>query len=155
MLKLLFIFVVAMMPVSAVAGNSVVVTSTTSSVKEDVAVKAVQAFLAACSPLADKYWSDVVSAKAKAYETYASYRVRDYGWPVEIEVEIQLKENPSSIPDTFQAWGHRVSYFIGGGKKPGIIAQKRQAQALCGMVPDPNGKDVFKSVPGMTVIDGK
>jgi len=140
---------------AAMAGTTVQVSTKTPKISEQVAVKAVQEFVAACRPLTDKYWVDVASAAAVAQDEYASYRERDYGWPAHVEVSVQLTQKPGVIPGEFNAVGHRLTYLLGGGKKPGIIAQKRQSQALCGMTPDAGGKDVFKAVPGLSVLDGR
>jgi hypothetical protein len=140
---------------AAMAGTTVQVSTKTPKISEQVAVKAVQEFVAACRPLTDKYWVDVVSATAVAEDEIASYRERDYGWSSHVEVVVQISNNPSAIPNDVNAWGHRLYYYLGGGKRPGIIAQKRQSQALCGMTPDAGGKDVFKAVPGLSVLDGR
>lgn len=125
----------------------------TANVSEEQLRLAMKAWETACTPLSSEYWNDVVSAKATAYDEYADYRINDYGWKTAIEVQITISEKPKKIPSKYDAAGHTLWYFIGGGTKPGILAKKAQSAALCGMQPDPKGNDVFKSVPDMAVLN--
>jgi hypothetical protein len=86
-------------------------------------------------------------------ETTAPYRIDEYGWSREIAIEVELPEGLNVIPDRYQANGRVLQYVIGGGRRPGIVAQNAVSQELCGMTSAQGGTDVFKSVPELSIID--
>ncbi|MBN2751438.1 MAG: hypothetical protein JXQ84_01905 [Rhodospirillaceae bacterium] len=134
-------------------GVSVDAAITTKNVTPNQMLSAIKAWEDACKPLTSKYWLDVVSAKATAFDELADYRIDGYGWKTTIKIQVKLNENPKHIPNSYNAAGHTLWYFVGAGTKPGMLAQKAQSAVLCGMVPDAKGSDVFKSVPGMATLD--
>lgn len=125
----------------------------TTAVSAEQLRSAMKSWADACVPLTSEYWGDVVAAKATAYDEYADYRLSGYGWKTTIEIEVKLSEKPKKIPSHYQAAGHTLWYYAGGGDKPGVLAKKAQSASLCGMTPDPKGNDVFKPVPELAAFN--
>lgn len=138
-------------PALAVAGAKMSVELRTEKISKDQAEKALVAFIKSCDALTKTHWEDVQEARAVAQEEYASYRTRGYGWNQHVEVAVRFNKVAKTLPEGSD---RTLTYFVGGGKKPGIIAQSQLAQTLCGMKPDPKGADVFKPVAEMAVLDG-
>lgn len=138
-------------PALAVAGAKMSVELRTEKISKDQAEKALVAFIKSCDPLTKAHWEDVQQAKAVAQEEYAEYRTKSYGWKNHVEVTVIFNKVVKTLPDGSD---RALVYFVGAGKKPGIIAQSEAAASLCGMKPDPKGADVFKPVAEMAVLDG-
>lgn len=124
----------------------------TAAISKEDAEKAVAIFVDQCKPLTGEYRTDIASAKAKAQNGFADYRIQGYGWKAEIEIQIRTVDNPKDIPNELMSAGQMLTYYVGGGVKPGIIAKSRKAQALCGMTVNPTGGDVFKPVPALSFL---
>jgi len=118
--------------------------------KED-AEKAVAIFIEQCKPLTSLPAGDIVSAKATAQGTY-DYQVKRHGWTSGIEIVVKISDSPSIRAVEAGAMGHNLFYFLGGGPDAGIDARKRPSQKLCGMIPNEDGKDVFKPVPALSFL---
>jgi len=82
------------------------------------------------------------------------YRTEEYGWRRYIVVAIKLSNSPETVPNHYSANGHTLRYYVGGGERPGVLAQKLQAQMLCGTMPmRDDGADSFLNWPNMRLID--
>lgn len=110
------------------------------------------AFMASCEPLFRQYWSDVVKAEAYQGDPTENYTGKRYGWDREFWIEVKITEQPRRIPAEMRAAGHTLMWVAGTGQRPGLIAKKDQAAAVCGMPVSGNGSDVFKPDPGFTVL---
>lgn len=117
--------------------------------EKQITKKAVDAFFAACPQLRE-YWSDVKSAQADIHQPSAFYRSEQYGWRKEIKLKVVLKNDTKKIPNEYRAWGHTLYYFMGGGKQPGYVATKPQAQQVCGL--QPSDSDTFRSVAALAFL---
>jgi hypothetical protein len=74
--------------------------------------------------------------------TNSDYRDGMYGWKRQITITMKISNDEENIP--FEMAGQTLDYFMGIGKKPGIVVNKWQAGTLCGY-----GKDVW---PGEDVF---
>ena len=55
---------------------------------------------------------------------YESYKQEELGWYTEVELSIKIKNDAKLPTDLRMVPGHTLHYFIGGGKKPGLIMIK-------------------------------
>lgn len=55
---------------------------------------------------------------------YESYTQEELGWYTEVELSIKIKNDAKLPTDLRMVPGHTLHYFIGGGKKPGLIMIK-------------------------------
>jgi len=100
------------------------------------------------------YWPDVASAKVEI-ETSFGARKEQLGWKNELHYQVKIKQETKAIPAKFRAWGHTLHYYLGAGKDPGIVIQKRESQLVCGIQPKSDGIDLFISVPELSFLGGK
>ncbi len=98
----------------------------------------------ACPALFKTAAKDIQTATASFQEAYP-YQTDDYGWEEQLEVDVELK----NIPGSKRAWGQKLFFFIGSGKKTGIITNKRVTQEICGWEVSKNGAHMFYSIQGL------
>ena len=55
---------------------------------------------------------------------YESYAQEELGWYTEVELSIKIKNDAKLPTELRMVPGHTLHYFIGGGKKPGILMIK-------------------------------
>jgi hypothetical protein len=122
---------------------------------EAVAIRqTVAAFQKTCRALFSDYRADVTSARLKVSQQPAAfYRTQRYGWGPEIQIEIRIADDAKRIPTRFRASGHTLTYYLGGGRRPGMVMQKAQSEQVCGVKDVRESSDVFVSVPGLAVVD--
>ena len=111
-----------------------------------VVSEAIAAFERACPDLTGRYWGDVESAEATVWGPDVvkdlleiDYRWEQWGWTRWIEINVKIVDDPKTIPRDYQASGHTLYYFLGGGRQPGVDGKKTQSQLLCPM-PDGQGQ---------------
>lgn len=122
----------------------------------ETAKKSYAVFCDVCKPLMNEYTDDIEWVKiekrivrVKGYGCM-DYRCRDYGWDIEYEIQVKIKENPSIIPGELRALGHTIHYYLGGPKNPGINIDK--IPELCGKE-RVSGKDVYISESRLSFIN--
>ena len=98
----------------------------------------------ACPALFKTAAKDIQIATASFQEAYP-YQTDEYGWEEQLEVDVELK----NIPGSKRAWGQKLFFFIGSGKKTGIITNKRVTQEICGWEVSKNGAHMFYSIQGL------
>ncbi len=98
----------------------------------------------ACPALFKTAAKDIQTATASFQEAYP-YQTDEYGWEEQLEVDVELK----NIPGSKRAWGQKLFFFIGSGKKTGIITNKRVTQEICGWEVSKNGAHMFYSIQGL------
>lgn len=98
----------------------------------------------ACPALFKTAAKDIQTATASFQEAYP-YQTDEYGWEEQLEVDVELK----NIPGSKRAWGQKLFFFIGSGKKTGIITNKRVTQEICGWEVSRNGDNMFHSIKGL------
>lgn len=104
-------------------------------------------------PLVFEHWRDVDRATASFHRVVAPiYRTETLGWTNEVRLELVIAGQPHSIPGDIDASGHRLTYYLGGGRSPGILAKKTQAKQLCPM-PAGGGEDSPKPVAELAFLD--
>jgi len=105
-----------------------------------------------------KYPESVESATISFSDFYdpklQDYRKETYGWRMELEINIKVKEK-AQIPSDWHAWGYNLHYYLGGKEHPGIIIQKDQSAFFFGLSRDQivSGNDTFISVPELKMVD--
>lgn len=98
----------------------------------------------ACPALFKTAAKDIQTATASFQEAYP-YQTDEYGWEEQLEIDVELK----NIPGSKRAWGQKLFFFIGSGKKTGIITNKRVTQEICGWEVSKNGDNMFHSIQGL------
>jgi hypothetical protein len=120
------------------------------------AITALNTFRQNCRPLGDQFWNDVTEARVEVDEETANHRL-SRGWKANVHLALKYADNPQVGPATASEAGvlagHTLHYDLGGGQTPGFLASKRSSQYLCGLAVDPNGGDVFASVPALKFLD--
>lgn len=140
-----------LVPTASLAGAKMNVELRTEKISKEQAEKALVTFIKSCDALTKTHWEDVREARAVAQDEYADYRLKDYGWKRHVEVTVIFNKVVKTLPEGSD---RILVYFVGAGKKPGIIAQSGAAADLCGMKPHPKGDDVFKPVAELAALDG-
>ena len=126
----------------------------------DADVKAaIAAFRKACMPLGgNKMWSEIKEVTAHVMVEMAPYRL-NLGWKNTLQLLLALPDELKNIPvhdrQTGVISGHVLYYYLGGGKTPGFLSQKRVSAFLCGQPVNQSGVNVFSSVPDLAVLNGK
>ena len=123
--------------------------------------KAFKVLVANSGPLFKEYSGDIESIMINV-ETLdckdwkeigpGDFRCTEYGWVTKVIVKVRIKDRPQYIPIKYRAFGHTLTYEIGGGKRPGILTLKSQEQVVCGW-PDGYGK-IYIDVPEVNFIPG-
>lgn len=106
--------------------------------------KALNLLKESCPALFKRAASDIKEAKAFFQEAYP-YQTDDYGWKEQLEIDVELK----NIPGSKRAWGQRLFFFMGNGKKSGIITNKRVTQEICGWEVSKDGANMFFPTEGI------
>jgi hypothetical protein len=120
-------------------------------VSDEVVKDVVRIFQENCKPLMDKYHRDIEHVSVTVYRQYPGDFVYDtYGWENQIEISVKIAEDPSRIPSSYEAGGHTLHFVMGGGAHPGFFTFKRPA--LCGLQEVSPKKNVFSSVPELSII---
>lgn len=127
---------------------------TDNSVSEAEAKRAVEIFINNCSPL-NRFLGDFSEIDVQVRKEIAEYRL-EMGWKTEIHIRMTVPDDPKFVPRydprTHVISGHTLHYYVGGGKKPGIIGAKRSSQMLCGLPIDQGGSVTFKSVSELSSL---
>jgi len=112
-----------------------------------IARQAIDTFTGACAPLAADL-HDAKQAEAKIVDAACEWdqRCQAYGWHKQLVVTVTMRD------DADQAAGQTLTYYLGAGKRPGILAQKPAAQRLCAMPTDAD-RDVLKPAPALAALD--
>lgn len=64
---------------------------------------------------------------------YESYPQEELGWYTEVELSIKIKNDAKLPTELRMVPGHTLHYFIGGGKKPGILMIKDVSALFLGV----------------------
>lgn len=128
----------------------------TSADTQAVAKQALTALRQACPPLNRNYWGAVraigVTAisrprgKCSIADEICSLRLGRYRWDVAVGITIELGD--TGIPETS---GESLHFWLGIGKKPGLLMNKSTEKLLCGLDAD-NGDDVLVPIPALKGI---
>jgi hypothetical protein len=78
------------------------------------------------------------------------YRAERYGWKKQILIEMYVKRDYNTVPPDMA--GQTLFYYIGAGKKPGIVINKWQAMQLCGLNQTNIGEDVHIPIDDVSFI---
>ncbi|MBF0168756.1 MAG: hypothetical protein HQL45_14110 [Alphaproteobacteria bacterium] len=108
-----------------------------------------------CSPLLDKYLSDIKSVSATVHEQYMGFD-KKLKRNVQIDFEVRQVDKPKSIPPVVNgnvSVGHVCHIAAYGGTNPGLFISKEVCQALCGAKPSKSGEDVWVPVNDLRFID--
>jgi hypothetical protein len=84
---------------------------------------------------------------------HGDYKTVDYGWEKQIEINITIPENYNKYPTDMA--GQTLYYYIGNGKRPGIVTGKWQAKMLCGsryVTADKNSDDILIPVENVSFL---
>jgi hypothetical protein len=115
---------------------------------------AVRALLDACTRLEEVSADlDQVSAFLIEGTPETDYRSEQYGWRHYIALDIRVSDTPRAVPRNVRAAGHTITYYLGGGSRPGILTQKLVGQQLCGTMPLNASADSFLDAPALSLVD--
>ncbi|MFW5774807.1 MAG: hypothetical protein ACOCW2_00840 [Chitinivibrionales bacterium] len=80
--------------------------------------------------------------------------IRQYGWERYLQVSFGVRENPvTAAAKEFGLGGDTLTYFLGGGQTPGMIAGRRAGILLCGGESSKEKQQDLISIPDFEVID--
>lgn len=65
------------------------------------------------------------------------------GWGRMVRLTVTVKDD-AKLPTEWRAWGHTITFDVGGGNKPGIHVMKDQAARFCGGTHGDTVFDVMK-----------
>jgi hypothetical protein len=123
----------------------------TTHITPEVAQQALEEFKKACAPLFNEHAPDVVSVRVTASDGLMPRAVQ-WGWGVEIEVQVKLKDVVPTFDPDIWASGHTLWYFLGGGAKPGFQAQKRVSLRACGLTSYDEARQEFVGLPALGAL---
>ena len=124
--------------------------------EQPIVKKTLDRIIGAC-PSFRKYWGDVKSTEVDVRKGIkgVDHRRDQFGWKNYVVLIIQVKDKTNFIPAKYKVSGHTLTYYAGGGDRPGILTQKRQAQYFFGGFEYADfSRDAFISDPAMTMLDG-
>ena len=102
--------------------------------------RALDVFRQECPLIFDR-WGDVDRASASFHRIVVPIaRTEAFGWSNEVRLEMVVG-------------GDRLTYYLGAGHTPGILAKKASAQQLCPM-PVKAGEDSLKPAAELAFLDG-
>lgn len=129
-------------------------------VDEQIIKQILNSFTERAVPLLKKYPNCVESATAvicqwNLNDKYLIYRQEEYGWGIEIEVSIKIKDDVTVRDGKYLLSGHTLWYYLGGGKRPGIDCLKSESAIFVGVDSSriKDGENTFISVPEYYIID--
>ena len=81
----------------------------------------------------DAIESAEISIRKFEKSKYESYAQEELGWYTEVELSIKIKNDAKLPTELRMVPGHTLHYFIGGGKKPGILMIKDVSALFLGV----------------------
>ena len=104
-----------------------------------------------CPTLFKTASKDIQEATATFHEAYP-YQTDEYGWNEQLEVKVKLKNDLKYILPRYKAWGHTLSFYVGTGKKSGVITDKQKTQMICDWEVSKNGDNMFHSIQKLETL---
>lgn len=109
-----------------------------------------------CAPLFTDYADDVewikVMGETDDCNYPGSHRCDEYGWDRTVEINVKIVDDRKVIPVDYRARGHTLFYWLGTGRRPGIMSLKDQSKFVCEWSHIPDSSNYFVSVPKLADV---
>jgi len=138
----------------------VAVEGATSQDAQDIVKEATRQLNIACTglnqysyDLVKKSWSGSVGNNAG--NPY-NYHTENWGWDKWVEISVQVSPKAKDLPKEWDAPGKILTYYLGGGKTPGISTNDKLSQLMCGsMAVSNNPEDPYSHLdwPDLASLD--
>ena len=103
--------------------------------------------------LLKKTWTASVASNAG---NGFNYRTEKWGWSKWVEITVQVSPKARDLPKEWNAPGKILTYYLGGGKTPGIATNDKLSQLMCGsMAVSNNPEDPYSHLdwPDLASLD--